>query len=335
MAKEAEIIIYALGGGMGHIVRAVSLAGAINRISSIEPVVLTIPEFAQFAKREIENVEIIEPSEDSNEYRSKIIDRMNCLSPKILVVDALPMGLMGELRDFLPAFTGKKVLIARILREYYRQVMDIENYVYGHYDLVIKSEKFPYFNFPYRKSIEVAPILARSGERVMNRHQARDKLKVPKDRILVMAVSTHQPLRADAFFQMVYHSLMRIGEERAVMKFASPYGEADPSAVHTSYFPLMELMAGIDIVVGHAGYHLVHETEALRVPFLCFPQERLYDDQQARIADIKREDFVLFKTAREVEDALRKIIGIAARRGTKPNFANGADDAAKAILGLR
>jgi len=317
-------------------IRAASLARAIKRLGKIDPLVLVAPGFSDVIAKEIPRIEIVEASEDPSLYREKILDKLCELSPGLLVVDVLPMGLMGELREFLGEFSGKKVLVARRLRQDYRQTMNIDAFVESNYDLVIKAEKMPDNSLPHNRAVEVAPILVRSDSEIFTREQARKKLAVPRRKFLVMAVSTHQPLRGDAFFQMIYHVLMRVGEERTVIKFASPYGEPDPSSAHTSYFPMMELMRGVDLVVGHGGYHLVQETTAVGVPFLAFPEERLYDDQEARLNDRENNELLIsFRSPEEAEEKLKKLLTspLSKRRRAK-KFPNGAQTAAQKILEL-
>lgn len=325
-------MLYALGGGMGHLVRATSITRAIKRISGFDPIILTTPGFTDIVKNEAVRLQVVAEPDEPKEYRGKIIEKLKKLDPDVLIVDALPMGLMGELRDFLPGFTGPKILVARMLREDYRLQMGIDEFVGEEYDMVVRAEKMPDNHLKHDNSVHAPNILVRSADEIPGRQRARDMLKVPRERFLVVALSTHQPLRADAFFQMVFRSLMKIGEKRAVIKFVSPYGEPDPSSAHTSYFPMMELMPGIDALVGHGGYHLIHEAETLRVPFLVFPQEKLYDDQHARLSDRKSDYLIEFKSNMEMENGLRKMLGRSRGKRKIPKFENGADTAAEAIV---
>ena len=320
---------------MGHLVRTAAISRAIKSLTGIDALVFIAPGFANIVSKEIPRLEVIEAPEDPGAYRKIILERLRSINPRTLVVDALPMGLMGELRDFLEEFSGRKVLVSRLLRRDYRQMMKIDDFVRANYDLVIRTEKMPDDELKHPRSEQVAPILVRDSAEVFTRTEARKKLAVPRRRILVMAVSTHQPSRADAFFQMVYRAIMRVGYPKGVVKFASPYGDADPSSAHTSYFPLMDLLPGVDLLVAGAGYHSVHEANSLGVPMLAFPEERLYDDQEARVSYfVNINGMTPFHSPQEAEDGLRKFLRSPVPSRRRKKFISGAHEAAKAILEL-
>src|SRR5262249_11112630 len=60
----------------------------------------------------------------------------------------------------------------------------------------------------------------------------------------------------------------------------------DPS-IRVSVFPLLECLPAVRLLVGGAGYNLVHEARALGVPALFLARERKYDDQAARLGPEK------------------------------------------------
>lgn len=359
---EAEIVIYALGGGMGHLVRSASLARAIHRSGGPRPAVLASPGFTHMVEFGDFEFQMIEPTEDPSAYRAIILESLHKLNPKVFITDALPMGLMGELRDYLPEFEGKKALIARLLRQDYRENLEVDEFVRNNYDIVIRAEPLPRSFLRHPRSVAVHPILALDSASLPTRQKARKILKVPDDRFLVMAVGTDVPDRVDAFFQLAHRSTQRVGNPRAVLKFASPYGNPSPASAHTCYCPLMELLPGADLVVGHAGYHLFHECLAAGVPALLFPRPRLYDDQEQRVKNWgqknwtknrtknrghnlifeKNKDCVpgflpvtTFQTPEELENGIRRyILHPPKRRPRRKKSPNGAEKAAQIILEL-
>jgi UDP-N-acetylglucosamine:LPS N-acetylglucosamine transferase len=72
-AKEASFVFYALGGGMGHIVRAVSIARAIRKRLGIDPTIIASSAFSFLLKKKYFRFEIIEPGGDGDLYREKIL----------------------------------------------------------------------------------------------------------------------------------------------------------------------------------------------------------------------------------------------------------------------
>jgi len=319
---------------MGHIVRAVSIARAIRKRLGIDPTIIASSAFSFLLKKKYFRFEIIEPGGDGDLYREKILNKLRELAPTLLVVDALPMGLMGELGRFFSAYRCRKALIARRLRRDYCRAGVIGQFVRANYDLVIKAEKIPDDEFIHSNAIEIPPVLPCSGNEILSRTEARRRLAVPKNKFLVMAISTLNPSDTDKFFEMTYDTLMKVGNREVAIKFASPYGDKSPSSAHTSYFPLMKLMRGVDMVVGHGGYHLIHETRALDVPFAAIPIKKLYDDQESRVAAYSSETLMPFKSAIELENIFKRFLGKRKIKRTKPRFVNGAIEAANEILTL-
>src|SRR5262249_4115266 len=54
------------------------------------------------------------------------------------------------------------------------------------------------------------------------------------------------------------------------------------------HFPLSECLLGVRLLIGAAGYHLVHEARSAGVPGLFLPMRRQYDDQAGRLRDGER-----------------------------------------------
>ena len=317
---------------MGHIVRAVSIARAIRKRFRIEPTIVASSGFSSLLRKKYSRFEIIEPDDDRDLYRKKITDKLRELAPTLLVVDALPIGLMGELGKFFSAYRCRKALIARRLRRDYCRAGDIGQFVRTNYDLVIRAEKIPNDEFIYPNAMDIPPVLPCYGNEILSGTEARRMLAVPKNKFLVIAISTINSSDTDKFFEMAYNALMKACNPKVAVKFASPYGSSSPASAHTSYFPLMKLMRGVDLVVGHGGYHIVHETRALGVPLAAMPIKKLYDDQGSRVAAYSSETLAHFKSAAELENIFRRFLGKGKTKRKKPQFVNGAEEAAQVII---
>jgi UDP:flavonoid glycosyltransferase YjiC (YdhE family) len=57
-----------------------------------------------------------------------------------------------------------------------------------------------------------------------------------------------------------------------------------------SHWPLVELLRGVDVLVGAGGYHTVQEARAAGVPLVALPQRRLYDRQERRLHEHETAD---------------------------------------------
>ena len=54
------------------------------------------------------------------------------------------------------------------------------------------------------------------------------------------------------------------------------------------HFPLVELLRGVRLVIGNAGYHLVHEARAAGAAGVFVARPRQYDDQAGRLSEEER-----------------------------------------------
>jgi len=317
---------------MGHIVRSAAIARAIRRLGEPRPTIIASPGFTHMVDRDDFDFHILAPSGNPGEFRAQILEAIHELSPRAFITDALPMGLMGELRDYLPDFKGKKILVSRLLRRDYRKEHKVDEFVRRNYDLVIRSEALPR-SFPgHPHSVAVPPILALDPSEMVTRQEARRMLKVPDDRFLVMTVGTDSPDCVDAFFREIGDNRLFSKNPFLMLRFASPYGKPSPSSKHTRYCPLMKLLPGADLVIGYAGYHLFHECVAAGVPALLNPRPRLYDDQELRVLS-SRGRVSIFRDRRELEEGVhRHILGAPKRRSPQNISTGGARKAAEIIL---
>lgn len=317
---------------MGHLIRGCSLARAINESSGIKPIVLTTPGFAKLFKNDAYDIKVIPSPSNPSEYRIKILKILKRLNPKLLVVDALPMGLMGEMRDYLPSYTGKAILIARMLRKDYRKIMAVDDFVRANYDAVLRCENLPENFLRHPHSYSVSPILAMNPKDMLSKDEARKQMGISKKDFLVMIVGSDTAERTDAFFESIAMVLAKIKSNKVTLRFASPYGKPLPSAIHTSYFPLMKLMRGADLVIGNAGYHLYHECCASAVNALLFPRPRLYDDQEARVKKHPHNIHLFFSPEELLVKAEKIINGKVNSASQRKRGLSGVKEASRIIL---
>jgi hypothetical protein len=134
---ERGWLIYALGGGWGHLQRALSLARIAGPIR-----ILTNSRYAEVGHA------------------------LAC--PKgglinLLLVDTFPRGLLGELVNVLPKLTIPKILIHRDLNPRYVAQTNLRQFVLDNYDLVLvagEPETAPFADLPIAR--QTAPWLIRS-----------------------------------------------------------------------------------------------------------------------------------------------------------------------------
>ena len=106
-------LIYAYGGGWGHLTRASALARAA----------------AVYAPVSIR-------SNSAYTHRLPPAPELTC-EPAVFIVDTFPRGITGELAGVLPSLKAKKVLIHRSLNPSYVEWAGLPEFVAAHYDLVV------------------------------------------------------------------------------------------------------------------------------------------------------------------------------------------------------
>jgi predicted glycosyltransferase len=162
-AAKPRILIYAMGGGFGHLTRAVALSHALGtaasvRIVSNSPYVSRVPEL-------------------------DLVPTLDVTEADCLVVDTFPRGLVGELVDVLAGFGGSKVLVARDLNPRYVEAYHVREFVERWYDVVLDAEATPW--------------LVRSADEVLSRDGARSVLGLQGDEPGVLVTPAGNPEEQD------------------------------------------------------------------------------------------------------------------------------------------
>ncbi|MEI7833554.1 MAG: hypothetical protein WCJ56_10205, partial [bacterium] len=296
------------GGGLGHVTRAAAILRQLPR--SIDAQVLTttatpyplihegIP-FHHFAE---------------HEFPDNALHYLQQSRPQVLVMDVFPFGLRGELRDILPTLPCKKVFIYRHVQTEYRAVVDSALQLF---DLVIQAETAePLLAQP---AIDCQPILLREEHELLNRDEARGKLGVTGGTPVVLGVSSGDADWTESFFSVLRKALTHTGAN-AQLLLAAPEYHGEGAIAH---YPLIELLPGVDVLVGAGGYNLYHEAQACGTPAIFLPQPRMIDDQYWRTRNSP-----VANCPEELEARLREALAATPR---KNHFCNHAAMAAMAI----
>lgn len=321
------IAYYAFGGGAGHVCRSVAILRQLQRLVHVKVVALTNSCFAHlYALEGLPYRHAGEMADEPSRLAAWLEQTLRDVGAEVLVVDALPRGLFGELPALLPRLPMAKAFVGRYLNRRYLDSFGVLEHVDAHYDLAIFCEPWP--DERHRglavDTVEVEPILIRDAGELPTRSQARARLSARGDVPLVLAVAAHGS-DADPLLP-VLAKIQRRGRAPAF-----DLGSATLEQAQTpSLFPLIEALPGADVVVGASGYNLWHECAATRTPAIFLPQKRLYDDQfwRARHSCVAR-------SPDELEDRLAAALSSRPERPAKTvAFPNGAHAAAEAIMRL-
>ena len=303
------ILIYALGGGWGHVTRAAALSRAIGpaarvRILANSPY-LQIVQAARSAHTAGETPELeIEAVTTREEAASRISEE----KPDVLVVDTFPRGLGGELAELLPSLRALKVLIHRDLRPEYVSWADLRAFVAARYDCVLcPGERGPLADLA--QAFVTAPWLVRAPVTVK-----------PGVDVVVCAGGNAEEM---PWYGEVAALLARDVSVRCLAPELPP---GCPPELWIRYWPSIDWIASAGAVVGGAGYNTVNECLALSVPLIARPWPRKYDRQRLRAEQCPNATIV-----ETPDEAARAALDALARPRIPPAFTNGADEAAQWI----
>ncbi len=277
------LLIYALGGGWGHLTRAVAVAqacqGATVRI-------LTNSLYAEHVRR-------AEPSLDirSVSTREEVLAEIELAAPECLIVDTFPRGIVGELVDY----SGVRVLVQRELTPEYIAAADLQTFISAHYALVLTPGDVI-------SGLQEPPWLVHSPGK-LSAEQARKVLKVEGRCIVVCAAGNPDE---QAWYGAV---TSLVGEQARCVAPECPPG--CPPERWVQYWPAMDLYVAADAVVGGAGYNTIHECLACGVPLVAKPWPRKYDRQLLRAQ--RAAEFGQVVIVHEPEEAATVINSLGAK----------------------
>ena len=281
---------YALGGGLGHLVRQLAIANSIHKqvAEKSKSTIVTTSEFAPLVTQLVTHqdhahiqFELLPPSclpVESEHLLSKLIGSKPIAC---LIVDVFPRGLGGELVNcFVEQPNLPRVLVARNLPPGYLSQFQVESFVRNNYSRVFRIEpEAPFENLP--QSQLTCPVLFQSA----TTNPAPATTQDEERRVLVIGSGT----RAEC------HELRRLADD--LNSIASSNIADDTSQQCKFYFhgptltdndrfhwPPASQLAGFDLIIGSAGYNLFWETRLAQLPAILFAQPRKYDNQRIRSA---------------------------------------------------
>lgn len=290
-------LIYSLGGGWGHLTRALSL----GRIAATKRKVriLTNSPYAVYMPAEGCEIQAIAADAGFTETCERVRDILLKTDYSCLIVDTFPRGLGGELVDILPRLQNiPRILIHRDINPNYVRTKKLRSFVAQNFDSVIvpgEGEDLPLSDLPMVR--HTAPWLIRNADELSDtvkmraialgrgtaklEHRKSLLMKVDESvkMILVCAAGNESEL---SFFGQLAMQLNKAFSTSAVRILAPSCPVGCSPALWISHTPGIECLAAADVVVGGAGYNTVYECAAVGVPLVAFAFKRLYDQQDRR-----------------------------------------------------
>ena len=328
-ARSCEWLIYALGGGWGHLTRAAALARAASRRHAVR--ILTNSPYAEHVRAAMPQLDLVtlDPALPVEAASKEAVRQVRSADPEVLIVDTFPRGLGGELVDVLESLPSSKVLVHRDISPEYVAAYHLREFVDSNYDLVLVPCEL---EAPLG-GIVTAPWLIRSRGELPSRKRALRLLGIdpsldPSVRVvLVCASGNTSELR---WYGRVTARLAR-DPALAVRCVAAERPPDCPAECWLSYWPAVDLTPAVDVVVGGGGYNTVQECIWYGVALVARAWPRKYDRQLTRLKIAN--DFGLVRIVRTVEDAeraVRQAIPYGRRPAPAPP-GNGATEAVRLI----
>lgn len=281
----ARWLIYALGTGLGHLTRAMALARAAGKFGHSVCILTNSPYANTIAwQNELKPSHTCQvfPAEWNREQIARAVQAVlqQIEDFSVLLVDTFPRGLGGELAAWLPKVPIPKILIHRDLNPRYVEKFALRSFAQVYDHILLPGEAAPFQDLP--QATMTAPWLIRDAEELLPPEEARCRLQAADDSrplVIVLGCGKREEISDRAALAARLQSEL---PHRAV-RFLCPTTCRQAGVTCLSIWPCLEIMLGVDVMVGAGGYNTVQEARATGTPLLALPQHRLYDRQAHRL----------------------------------------------------
>lgn len=325
----ATWLIYALGGGWGHLNRAISLG---HRAAQHRVRILTNSPYASWVQEQLqENVlpaqashlelQLLSAQAEPAESRHQVQEQILNTEYDGLIVDTFPRGLGGELVACLPTLNIPKILIHRALNPDYVAAKDIVPWVAQQYDLVLvpgERDNACCADLPQTTTTEPWVMLS---------HPELDPPNRSQPLVVVSAAGNPDEL---PFWGNLTAKIQTRFPQVTVRCLAFQQPPHCPEECWVQHWPGMVVLQQADVIVGGAGYNTIFEAAALGIPLISFSLDRRYDDQRQRA---NRWSYPV-SDADEAIATLSVLLQTQRRRDRHPSYVNGVDTATSLIEAL-
>jgi hypothetical protein len=298
--RDVQWLYYALGGGTGHIMRALALARRAARRGVRTRILTNSPRASQVATQfhslmpdaaPLVDV-IVFPSDADRQAIARLVHAELRQFPTSdwLIVDTFPRGLAGELLQLLPTIDSRKALVHRDLNPEYVAWAELVGVV-RHYDVVFApGERGPLADCAPERLVPTEPWLICDAEEMWPPAVARAMLIGDRPSVEPLIVVSGSGRRDESLAAAQQAADWATRLAPAVVRFVSldSFALRVAGAVARECWPLLRYLRGVDLVIGAGGYHTVHETRAAEVALIAIAQTRQYDRQERRLRNLER-----------------------------------------------
>lgn len=282
------IIYYAMGAGLGHISRALTILKTLNQP---EPVILLTNSQYLIETTETDqhdhglqpiiqsafgDIAVKKPDAEIFSQRNKLRDWLQCLlqemQPDQFFIDTFPAGIKGEIDFPLPA---QSHYIARILKweAYGHLVTQLPYFQSCH---ILERLHDAHFKISKQQSKQIHRYTLPPTS-VNNAPANATPFLIDNYCLILHSGPWHETQQLIAMAQE--HLLYR--QEKLTLLLASPQRPIalDADIHHVSVYPATNLMASASAIVSAAGYNSIREMQGKTGPHWYMPFHRRFDDQ--------------------------------------------------------
>ncbi|MBD2452050.1 UDP-N-acetylglucosamine--LPS N-acetylglucosamine transferase [Nostoc sp. FACHB-152] len=321
-------LIYALGGGWGHLNRALALGRIAAAQTNVK--IITNSRYAQHVSNEGCRIHCIPDDNDFPVTCQEVREIVLNTECDRLIIDTFPRGLGGELADILPQMHSiARILIHRDINPDYVTAKNLRSFVAENYDQVIvpgEGEDLPLADLANVQ--HTAPWLIRNAWELADKMTVRSHILKVEPSIKTIVVCAAGNASELSLFAQLTQRLQQNFLDCAVRILAANCPAKNLEDLWISHHPGMECLAAADVVVGGAGYNTVYECAALGVPLVAFAFKRLYDRQAKRAKKVYRVTTIA-EAVTTVRTLLEKVE--LANHLFVPSYVNGAVQAVNHI----
>ena len=325
---RANWLIYALGGGWGHLNRAIALARVAVAHANIHILTNSLYQHQIGPLEDHIYLRRINSAASLAETCAQVQQLITQGTWDCIIVDTFPRGLGGELVDVLFQAVCHKVLIHRDLRPAYIHQKAIIPFVANVYDLIlVPGELGSSLLTKLSQTVHTAPWLIRSEDELPDPAAVYPLLNLPTSghKPIVVVLSGGRP-EEQSWHGLTAQALANRFPALNVRCIAPTQPQNCPHELLVSHYPAMECLVAAHLVVGSGGYNTVNECRALAIPLIARPFARLYDRQPLRLTYARLQGAEIASVA-TLDDVLHTVDHFLQTERLKPpqsvKFTNG------------
>jgi hypothetical protein len=280
------VALYAMGGGHGHVMRALAIARALP--PHVERLLL-VPERLQSTVSRYQPC-ASPPSTEREPLAAWCADVLAEMKPQVLVVDVFPRGVLGELWPALPHLAPHRLLVTRRVDARYYAAAGVHEAL-PHYDRILCTEAQ---SFGQRHEQRVPPVVLCEREDMLEPEAAREALGLTGPVAPLMGIGN-----GDAGFEADLETALAACGRPYVM-FGWTRGRHE--------FPAARYFRGAACAVSAAGYQSGWELMHAGTPAVLLAQQRKLDDQLWRAGALASEQCVVVDSFEAVPAAVDRLL---------------------------